>query len=209
MKELIVNADDFGYSSGVNKGIIEAHTNGIVTGTSVMVGAIAANETIMLKDYPDLAVGLHFVPGNSGNTYKELDEQISKFIELTKNQPTHIDIHKVRTDDIELKSSVAAYAEEKGLPFRYSGKTHFIDSFFGPHANGDVSINQLYKSLEETTEGLNELMCHVGYVDDYLKERSSYNNLREEELLSICNPQVQSYLQKLNITLTNWQKTNN
>ncbi len=45
---LIVNADDFGYSYGINKGIIEAHTKGIVTSTSVMVDSIAAHEAVNL-----------------------------------------------------------------------------------------------------------------------------------------------------------------
>ena len=35
--KLIVNADDFGLSKGVNLGIIEAHKNGIVTSTTLMV----------------------------------------------------------------------------------------------------------------------------------------------------------------------------
>ncbi|TGU42153.1 ChbG/HpnK family deacetylase, partial [Mesorhizobium sp. M00.F.Ca.ET.186.01.1.1] len=35
--KLIVNADDFGYSKGVNLGIIEAHRAGVVTSTTTMV----------------------------------------------------------------------------------------------------------------------------------------------------------------------------
>ena len=34
MKKLIVNADDFGKTNGVNAGIIKAHEKGIVTSTS-------------------------------------------------------------------------------------------------------------------------------------------------------------------------------
>lgn len=41
---LIVNADDFGQSPGVNRGIIEAHEHGIVTSASLMVRWPAATE---------------------------------------------------------------------------------------------------------------------------------------------------------------------
>ncbi|GAA0346175.1 hypothetical protein GCM10008931_41800 [Oceanobacillus oncorhynchi subsp. oncorhynchi] len=36
MSKLIINADDFGYSKGVNFGIIESYKNGIVTSTTMM-----------------------------------------------------------------------------------------------------------------------------------------------------------------------------
>ena len=41
---LIVNADDFGQSPGINRGVIEAHENGIVTSASLMVRWPAAAE---------------------------------------------------------------------------------------------------------------------------------------------------------------------
>jgi len=37
MKYLIVNGDDFGASHGINRGIIEAHQQGILTSTSLLV----------------------------------------------------------------------------------------------------------------------------------------------------------------------------
>ena len=46
---LVVNADDFGQSEGVNRGIIEAHTNGIVTSASLMVRWPAAREASALR----------------------------------------------------------------------------------------------------------------------------------------------------------------
>ncbi len=61
MKQLIVNADDFGRAPGVNRGIIEAHLNGIVTSTTVMINlpdAPAALEMAAEKA-PKLGVGLH------------------------------------------------------------------------------------------------------------------------------------------------------
>ena len=46
VRYVIVNADDFGASSGVNRGIIEAHACGIVTSTSLMVRGPAACEAV-------------------------------------------------------------------------------------------------------------------------------------------------------------------
>ena len=60
-KFLIVNADDFGASAGVNRGIVECHTRGVVTSTSLMVAGRAVDEAVALsRAHPDLAVGLHF-----------------------------------------------------------------------------------------------------------------------------------------------------
>jgi len=59
-KRLIVNADDFGRTPGVNRGIVEAHTRGIVTSTTLMVNAPAAADAAALaKQHPELGVGLH------------------------------------------------------------------------------------------------------------------------------------------------------
>jgi chitin disaccharide deacetylase len=58
----IINGDDFGFSVGVNQAIIQAHTNGILTSTSLMVSAAQANAAIALaKEHPTLGVGLHLV----------------------------------------------------------------------------------------------------------------------------------------------------
>lgn len=43
MKLLIVNADDFGLSPGVNYGIIAAHRHGLVTSTTAMMNAGVSN----------------------------------------------------------------------------------------------------------------------------------------------------------------------
>ena len=62
MKRLVVTADDFGLSSGVVEGIVEAHELGIVTSTSLMVNAPAAEAAFEeARRLPSLATGLHFV----------------------------------------------------------------------------------------------------------------------------------------------------
>jgi hopanoid biosynthesis associated protein HpnK len=60
MKELIINADDFGLSSGANRGIVQAWQRGILTSASLMVGGAAFEEAVTLaKENPGLQVGLH------------------------------------------------------------------------------------------------------------------------------------------------------
>ncbi len=59
-RRLIVNADDYGRSPGVSRGILEAHRRGIVTSTTVMVNQLGVQE--QLKEAlaePELGVGLH------------------------------------------------------------------------------------------------------------------------------------------------------
>jgi len=61
MKYLIVNADDFGLTSGVNRAVIEAHAHGILTSTTIMANMRAFDEAVQLaKEHPSLGVGLHF-----------------------------------------------------------------------------------------------------------------------------------------------------
>jgi chitin disaccharide deacetylase len=60
VKRLIVNADDFGLTAGVNRGIIEAHTRGIVTSSTLMAcGAAFENAVTLAKQTPSLSVGCH------------------------------------------------------------------------------------------------------------------------------------------------------
>ena len=58
----MVTADDFGFSHGVNRAILRAHREGIVTHASLMVTGDAAAEAVELaRANPSLAVGLHLV----------------------------------------------------------------------------------------------------------------------------------------------------
>lgn len=62
MKRLIVTADDFGVSLPVNAAIEAAHTNGILTTASLMVGGSAAADAVeRARRLPGLKVGLHIV----------------------------------------------------------------------------------------------------------------------------------------------------
>jgi len=60
LRNLIVNADDLGWSEGVNRGIAEAHRHGIVTSTSVLAnGAAFVLAVELARTTPGLGVGVH------------------------------------------------------------------------------------------------------------------------------------------------------
>ncbi|HKI25294.1 MAG TPA: ChbG/HpnK family deacetylase [Candidatus Sulfotelmatobacter sp.] len=62
MRRLIVNADDFGFTAGVNRAIVEAHTRGVVTSSTLMAnGGAFADAVELSKSVPRLSIGCHVV----------------------------------------------------------------------------------------------------------------------------------------------------
>ena len=62
MRRLIVNADDFGIASGVNRGVVEGHQNGVVTSTTLMACGARFDEAVALAAQTNkLSVGCHVV----------------------------------------------------------------------------------------------------------------------------------------------------
>jgi predicted glycoside hydrolase/deacetylase ChbG (UPF0249 family) len=67
-RELVVNADDFGWSRSVNLGIVEAHVTGIVTRASILATGVAFEDAAELAlAQPSLGMGVHlnFYRGNT------------------------------------------------------------------------------------------------------------------------------------------------
>ena len=113
-KRLIVNADDFGLSAGVNRGIIRAHEEGIVTSASLMVRYPAAAEAAeYARRRPALSVGLHLdlgewvyrgggwaaayevvPPSDAAEVAAEVAYQLRNFGRLVGREPTHLDSHQ-------------------------------------------------------------------------------------------------------------------
>jgi chitin disaccharide deacetylase len=60
MKQLIVNADDFGMTHGVNRAIAECHRSGIVTSATIMANCSFFEDAVAVaKEMPSLAIGVH------------------------------------------------------------------------------------------------------------------------------------------------------
>ena len=62
MRELIVNADDFGLTAGINRAIVEAHTGGVVSSATLMANGAAFDDAVIsARAEPKLSIGCHVV----------------------------------------------------------------------------------------------------------------------------------------------------
>jgi len=141
LKRLIVNADDFGFTRDVNAGIVEAHTRGILTATTLMANGDAFDDAVELAGkHPTLDIGIHFVlvGGRSLvtgeplpvdvpslvravyagqlNLYEELAAQARK-IAGAGLRPLHADTHKHTHLLPPVCRAVRTVAEEFGIRF--------------------------------------------------------------------------------------------
>jgi chitin disaccharide deacetylase len=209
MRHLIVNADDFGACSGVNRGIADAHRQGIVTSASLMVAMPGSEEAADLAgECPALSVGLHvsFVDEQRQPVADEsdldacraLDAQLARFTELLGRLPTHLDSHHHVHTRPGLLPRFREVAQRCGIPLRECSGARYCSRFYGQWAGEShpeqVSVAGLIRILEtEVGEGVTELGCHPGYPDPTLV--SSYAEERELELRTLCDARVRRFLE--------------
>src|SRR2546430_16024823 len=102
MRKLIVNEYDFGSSSAINRGIMEAHLHGILMSTSLLVKTEWAEDAAALSSAaPDLSVGLHVdvhsevreLAPDSQRLRESLQWQYCRVKELMGRAPTHLYSH--------------------------------------------------------------------------------------------------------------------
>ena len=218
MKYLIVNGDDFGASSGVNRGIREAHLHGILTSASLLVNTPWADEAARLAaGLPDLSVGLHAdlrdeldkASGDSRGVRESLQQQFRQFESLVGRPPTHIDSHHNVHRDPRALAPFLELAREHDLPLREHSPVRYVSKFYGQW-NGQthpeqVSVENLEQIIgSEIGDGISELSCHPGYVDE--GHVTSYREEREAELRTLCDPRLRRTLAERRITLISYRQ---
>ncbi len=219
MKCIVVNADDLGYSPGVNQGIVVAHQRGVVTSASLMVDMPASRDGARLtRELPALSVGLHasltdalgqpLVSLETGEGCREvLQQQLDCFQELMGQLPTHLDSHHNVHRNRRLLPQFLELAAQHDMPLREHSQVRNLSSFYGQWGGSthleQISAQGMIRLLEtEISEGVTEVSCHPGYCDPQL--RSSYREEREIELSSLCDPAVREYLSAQQIRLVNF-----
>jgi len=217
MRLLIVNGDDFGMAGGVNDGIIEAHTNGILTSTSLMVLAPAAAEAAALAGaHPEMSVGLHFVEDRTA----DLDDpaqaadafhaQLDRFRELMGRNPTHVDSHHHVHAEGDRIQTFKALVAPLGVPLRSDGRVSYIGGFWPEWEPGVRNLDYIRRPFlrhlidTEVGEGFTELACHPARVTDGLK--SSYRHERELELQTLTEDGLRQELEAAGVRLVSYRE---
>jgi len=107
MKQLILNADDFGMTRGVNDGIIRGHREGILTSATLMANGLAFDDAVTKAlDNPKLGVGCHLVL--VGGKPVAAPEKVASLLDSHGNLPDSLALFvarvtagMIKTDDIE------------------------------------------------------------------------------------------------------------
>src|SRR5439155_27097559 len=210
---LIVNADDFGQSPGVNRGVMRAHQRGIVTSASLMVrwpAAPAAAEYARMRS--SLSVGLHLDlgewfyrdsnwtllyqvadPDDPSAVQGEIARQLAKFHQLMGRDPSHIDSHQHVHRREPVRGAALKAAQQLGIPLRdCSPEVRYCGRLYGQTAEGSayperISVDALISLLEELPPGITEIGCHPGEGKDL---DTMYLTEREQEVKVLCDQRV-------------------
>lgn len=226
---VIFNADDFGRSPGINRGVIEAHEDGLVTSASLMVRWPAAGEAAAYaRRRPQLSVGLHVdlwecvyrdcawhpvylvVPLHDRAAVEaEVARQLREFRRLMRADPTHLDSHQHVHRREPLRSVLAALAATLGVPLRGAEPDiRYSGAFYGQTEDGQpipdrTTPRGLIRTLAALPPGVTELSCHPGYADDL---DTMYRAERAREVATLCHPAVRTVLPRLGIRLTSFAR---
>jgi predicted glycoside hydrolase/deacetylase ChbG (UPF0249 family) len=247
-KKVIFNADDFFFTHGVNRGIIESFKSGVVRSSSVMMNLPGVEESVrFLNSHKDLDIGLHInltygpalslsknTPGltdskgffsrdiqkikeiaSCNEINREISAQLERALSLNlsfSHMDTHHHIH--RADERVLgfmietarKHKLAIRSVDNKMRNRLKAEgiltpDHFIDAFFGREK---INIETLKQEIGSSPEGVIEVMCHPGYVDEELKIKSSYSELREMELLTLTAPELLNLICELDAEISSY-----
>jgi hopanoid biosynthesis associated protein HpnK len=110
LRRLIINADDFGFTSGVNRAIAEAHSRGVVTSSTLMASGPAFSQAVQLaKNMPGLSVGCHVVlidgaPTLTADRIPSITRD-SRFREGLKSFTTRAIAGRMSTEEIAAEAS--------------------------------------------------------------------------------------------------------
>lgn len=222
---LIVNGDDFGRTPGINKGVIRAYDDGILTSASLMVrwpGAVDA--AAYCRTRPALSLGLHLDLGewvfreqtwqplyqvvdtnNHDAVREEVRAQVEAFRRIVGRDPSHLDSHQHAHLQEPVRTVVLEAARSLGVPTRACDPTvSYCGDFYGQTGTGEpwpegITVDALVRIVQGLGPGITELSCHPGEDDDF---DSVYRVERTREVRVLCHPDVRRALAEVTVRLS-------
>ena len=227
-RRLIVNADDFGQSPGINSGIIACHKGGVVSSASLMVRWPAAVEAAELaRQHPAMSVGLHIdlcewsetagewqpwyevvPPDDETRVREEILRQFEVFEQLMGQPPTHVDSHQHVHREGVAHRVAKEMASRLGVPLRqFHPRIRYDGRFYGQGRNAQscpdwISVDALIRLIETLPAGITELGCHPAHGRDV---DSMYRDEREVEVATLCDPRVREALDANGVVLVSFR----
>lgn len=223
-RRLIVNADDFGMSDGVNEGVVRSIDEGIVRSASLMVRRPAAEAAAAAAAArPAVSLGLHLDLGewryedgewrlhdrvvdleDPAAIEREVSAQLERFVGIVGIRPTHIDSHQHVHLSNPAKQVVIVLARRWDMPLRsMDERVAYCGSFYGQWGTGEplpeaITVPALQELIRDLPQGITELGCHPG-LDEELD--SSYCKERLIEVATLCDPEVDAVLRGSGVEL--------
>jgi predicted glycoside hydrolase/deacetylase ChbG (UPF0249 family) len=225
---LIVNADDFGRSHGINQGVAMAHERGVVTSASLMVrwpGAIEA--AALARSMPRLSVGLHVdlwewvyrgggweqvyavVAEDAASISSESRKQLARFRRLLGRDPSHLDSHQNAHRGEPARSVLVTLASELRVPLRHcTPGIHYRGDYYGQTAKGELlagalTFDALRSIAQSLADGTSELGCHPALAVDF---DSSYGAERLLELEVLGSPRARETFEAEDVSLVSFDR---
>lgn len=130
MTKLIINSDDFGYSNGINQGIIKSHQQGVLTSTTLMANQAGFTEAVSLSQKnPQLGIGVHLTLTHGYPLLKNLTslvDQEGRFISRRSvlENPLQIDLEELYE---EWKAQIIK-VKEAGINITHLDSHHYMHS---------------------------------------------------------------------------------
>jgi predicted glycoside hydrolase/deacetylase ChbG (UPF0249 family) len=222
---LIMSADDFGRSPGINAGVIKARREGIVTSAGLMVRWPAAAEAATFaRTNSGLSLGLHVdlgewsyrdgtwitsyrrvaTPGDRGAVEAEVQMQLEAFRRLVGSDPTHLDSHQHVHTRSPTDSVLCELGAELGVPVRHvTEEVRYCGDFYGQTEKEEpfheaITAESLIELIRSLPPGTTEIGGHPALGDD---SGTPYRGERELELGALCDPRVAAALRDEGIAL--------
>ncbi len=177
--KLIINADDFGLSRGVNYGIVDAHILGVLTSTTLMITMPAVDHAIHLaKEVPNLGIGLHLnmTLGKPLTSCRTLIKSNGEFYKPNE-KPDESIFHE---DEIyqEFKAQYQLFLTKVGR------KPTHLDSHLYAHQRYEKAKHAVLKLAEEMAIPVRDLDTTYPKVKflDWFKAKNGFDTDLEKEL---------------------------